>query len=59
MQGLFEIVGFLVITLISFSFALLLEWLLLAAVVRAMAAGQSLARAEVTIRRSPVNERRR
>jgi hypothetical protein len=59
MQGLFEIAGFLVMTLISFSFALLLEWLLLAAVFRAMAAGQPMARAEVTIRRSPVNERRR
>jgi hypothetical protein len=59
MQSLFEIVGILVMTLISFSFALLLEWLLLTAVVRAMAAGQPLARVEVTARRSPVNARRR
>jgi hypothetical protein len=57
MQGLIEIVGILAMTLISFSIALLLEWLLLAAVVRAMAAGQSPARAEVTVRRSPVNQR--
>ncbi|MBZ5542918.1 MAG: hypothetical protein LAO07_04470 [Acidobacteriia bacterium] len=59
MQGWFEMVGFLIVTFISFSFALLLEWLLLAAVFRAMAAGQPLARVEVTVRRSPVNERRR
>jgi hypothetical protein len=59
MQSLFEIAGILVMTLFSFSFALLLEWLLLAAVVRAMVAGQPLARAEVTVQRSPVNERRR
>jgi hypothetical protein len=57
MQGLIEIVGILAMMLISFSIALLLEWLLLAAVVRAMAAGQPLARAEVTVRRSPVNQR--
>jgi hypothetical protein len=59
MQGLFEIAGIVVMTLLSFSLALLLEWLLLAAVVRAMAAGQPLARAEVTVRRSPVDARRR
>lgn len=59
MQGLFEIAGILVMTLFSFSLALLLEWLLLAAVVRAMAAGQPLARVEVTGRRSPVVKRRR
>lgn len=59
MQGWFEIVGFLIVTLISSSFALLLEWLLLAAVFRAMAAGQPFARAEVTVRRSPITERRR
>ncbi len=59
MRGLFEIAGILVMTLFSFSFALLLEWLLLTAVVRAMAAGQPLARMEVTARRSPGVERRR
>jgi hypothetical protein len=59
MQSLFELAGILVTALISFSFALLLEWLLLAAVVRAMAAGQPLARVEVTVQRSPINERRR
>jgi hypothetical protein len=55
---LIDIVGILVMTLVSFSLALLLEWLLLAAVVRAMVAGRPLARAEAAVRRSPFTHRR-